>query len=228
MDAPLKPYSVTFSRNHPDSIGKDTTSDDRPSTYRDWWTRMSRWEDAHVGKPRTIAGIAADSPNAPMLVIASENYLLAIESDLRSALTQLNNSDLLSIFSAGCKSLGGLEGHLVPYNARLQYAVGGALRSLNMRVAQRALTECRRSPPTYSVLRRKFTRLLREQPELRTFEREPMTDSQVLRFVVRELNEKPDACHTPLLRKLRDSGQACEQRRFSNLFRKVREQLNGS
>jgi len=228
MDSPLKPYSATFSSDHPDSIGKKTTSDDRASIYQLWWASMSRTDTVHSSGPRTIEEIAANCPNAPLLVIASENYLLALEKDLQAALSQLNDSDLLSIFSAGCKSLNGLADHLVPYDARMQHAVGGALRSLNMRVALMALSNCRHSPPTYSALRRKLAHLMRAQPELTKFQRHPMTDADVRRYIRRELNKDSAACHTPLLRKLRDNGQACEQKRFARLFREVREQLNGS
>lgn len=228
MDTPLKPYSATFSSDHPDSIAKKTTSDDRGSVYQHWWKVMSQADNLRTGEPRTITEIAADSPNAPLLVIASENYLLAIIDDLQTALSQLNNSDLLSIFSAGCKSLNGLADHLVPYDARMQHAVGGALRSLNVRVAQMALADCRRSLPTISALRQKYSRLSRQQPELQKFDRQPMTDTEVRSYIARELKRNPDVSHTPLLRKLRDGGQACEQKRFGKMFREVREHLNGS
>lgn len=228
LDDPLKPYSATFSREHPDSIGTKSAGDDRSSTYRSWWELMSNWDGPARCRPRTIAEIAANNPNAPLLVIASDNYLTAVENDLQHALAELRDPDLLSIFSAGCKSLNGLAEHLVPYDARLQNVVGGALRSLNMRAARKAIAECRRSLPTLPVLRKKFTRLERDLPELERIEREPMTDTEAKRFIIQELRKNPDACHTPLLRKLRDGGQACEQKRFARLFREVREQIHGS
>jgi hypothetical protein len=228
LDNCLKPYSATFSGEHPDSIAKKTTGDDRQSIFGDWWKLMAKWDGPGPGEPRTIAEIAADSPNAPLLVIASEKYLMAIESDLRTALESLRDREFLSIFSAGCKSLNGLAQHLVPYDARLQQVVGGALRSLNMRVAHKAIAESRRSLPTLPVLCRKFKRLVNDQPALSRIERKPMTDVQVRTFIARELRKESEACHTPLLRKLRDNGQACEQKRFANLYREVREQLNGS
>lgn len=228
LDNPIKPYSATFSCDHPDSIGTKTTGDDRTTNYRSWWELMANWDGAVRCRPRTITEIAANSPNAPLLVVASDNYLIAIEGDLQNAVGELRDPDLLSIFSAGCKSLNGLDEHLIPYDARLQHVVGGALRSLNMRVARKAIAESRRSLPTLPVLQRKFRRLVREQPDLERIEREPMTDAAVKRFILQELRKQSDACHTPLLRKLRDSGQACEQKRFAGLYREVREQADGS
>lgn len=125
LDDPLKPYSATFSSDHPDSIGTKTTEDNRSSTFRSWWELLSNWNGPARCRPRTITEIVANSPNAPLLVIASDNYLIAFENDLQHALAELRDSDLLSIFSAGCKSLNGLAEHLVPYDARLQNVVGG-------------------------------------------------------------------------------------------------------
>ena len=228
MDTLLKPYSATFSSDHPDSIAKRTTSKNRVSVFRLWWDAMSQADIANTAKPRTIADIAAEVPNAPLLVIASENYLRALQQDVLAAMTLLNNVELLSIFSAGCRSLDNLKEHLVPYDARMQHAVGGAMRSLNMRVAQLALANCRRSPPTYPVFRKELGRLMRQQPDVKRFNRIPLTDDDVRTYILKELREESTGCHTPLLRKLRDTGQACEQKRFAKLFHEVQEHLNGS
>ncbi|MCA9218384.1 MAG: hypothetical protein KDB27_35185 [Planctomycetales bacterium] len=228
MDTLLKPYSATFSSDHPDSIAKGTISEDRVSVVRHWWDAMSQHDIAKTAQPRTIADIAADAPTSPLLIIASENYLRALQQDVLSAMPLLNNVELLSIFSAGCRSLDNLTEHLVPYDARMQHVVGGALRSLNMRVAQLALSSCRGSPPTYAVLRQKLSRLMRQQPDLTRFDRQPMTDDDVRSYILKELREESTGCHTPLLRKLRDTGHACEQKRFARLFREVREHLNGT
>jgi len=228
LDDSVKPYSATYSTDHPDSVVKRTTGDDRQTICREWWTLMSNWNGPTSKAPRTIAEVAAAAPNSPLIVVASESYLLGINDDLRLAREALNEDELLSIFSAGCKSLNGLARHLIPYDARLQRIVGGALRSLNMRAAQKALHESRRSMPTLPVLRRKFTRLLDGQPPLDRPERSPMTDAAVCRFITKAIRKDATASHTPLLRKLRDEGSACEQKRFAKLFRHVREQLNGS
>ena len=228
LDDSVKPYSATYSIDHPDSVVKRTTGNDRPTICREWWTLMSQWNGPVERMPRTLTEVAAASPNSPLIVVASENYLLGINDDLCDARDELNEPELLSIFSAGCKSLNGLARHLVPYDARLQRVVGGALRSLNMRAAQKALHESRRSQPTLPVLRRKFKRLLDSQPPLDRPERLPMTDAAVCRFIKQAIRRDADVSHTPLLRKLRDGGHACEQKRFAKLFRQVREQLNGS
>lgn len=228
LDDRIKPYSATFSPSHPDSVSINTTGDTWSSTFANWWKLMSQWSGPTMGNPRTISGLVADSPNSPLLVIASENYLTAIKHDLLNAVPLLANLDLLSIFSAGSKSLGPLSKHIVPYDARLQRIVGGALRSLNMRVARKALEDSAGSLPVFPLLRKRFSRLLRTQPKFEQIERESMTDAAVRRFIVKELQRNPHACHSPLLRKFRDGNNACEQKRFAHLYRDIREQMNGT
>ena len=224
----LKPYSATFSHSHPDSVSANTLGENRSSLFANWWGTMSKWCGPTAGVPRTITDLVCDRPTSPLVVIASENYLSAIKHDLQNAVTSLANPELLSIFSAGSKSLGTLSRHLVPYDARLQRVVGGALRSLNMRVARYALSECRDSVPTLPLFCKRLAKLSGKQPAFEQIERRPMTDAAVRRFIANELRRDRNACHSPLLRKFRDGDNACEQKRFANLYREVRGQLYGS
>ena len=228
LDDRIKPYSATFSASHPDSVTGKAGGVERSLLLREWWRLMSKWRSHRQGGTRSIAEVAAANPRSPLIIIASENYLAAIANDVRDAIEQLATPDLCSIVSAGCKSLDGLTQHLVPCDARLQHAVGGALRSLNVRVARLIITECRRSQPTLPVIRRKLGLLLQQQPELVRVERTAQSDAAVRRFILRELRKSTDIRRTSLLRKLRDDGKACEYSRFAALFSDVREQFDGS
>ena len=53
----------------------------------------------------------------------------------------------------------------------------------------------------------------------------PLTDAQVGQFIASALKKEPDLSATKLLRRLRDSGRACEQRRFGALFQTVRGEM---
>jgi hypothetical protein len=138
----------------------------------------------------------------------------------------LGDPDKLSIFSAGTDSLPGLDEHLIPMDARLQAIAGGARRSLNTRLARKALLELRKTGPTHAALSRKFKRLLAQQPQLTSYGRAQMTDEEVKRFIEIAIKAEPKRTFSPLLRQLRDSGFACEHRRFASLFRTVQERLN--
>ena len=73
---------------------------------------------------------------------------------------------------------------------------------------------------------RHYAKLLAKQPDIPRYDRSPMSDEEIRHFIVLQL-ENEQLSRTPLLRRLRDSGRACEQSRFASLYRKVQEQLNG-
>ena len=67
-----------------------------------------------------------------------------------------------------------------------------------------------------------YGRLLHRSVPPPRFERTPMTDDEVLQFIARESRgERPS--WSAALRRLRDSGHACEQQRFRRLFLQSRE-----
>jgi len=220
-------YSATFSGSHPDSVVAKSKVSDRRSGLADWWDALCHWPKSNLRPKRSIRHLASESPGVPLVVVGSDEYLFAMQRDLKAALAKLDSPNLLSILSAGCKQLDGLDQNLVPYDARMQNYVGGALRSLNMRVARWALGECGRSRPTNKVLRNKVSKQLKNQPAFAMPIRKPISDDAVRKFILRELNRNAQACHSPLLRKLREQNKACEQKRFANLFHEVKEHVDG-
>jgi hypothetical protein len=221
----ILPYSATFSPMHPDSVCKKLkaqSSDQAPSL---WWQLLSEWKGPSPEKQRRLAQLSEESSGSPIWVIASRVYLRAIAEDLIELANNLGDPDKLSIFSAGTSLLPGLTKHLIPLDARLQTIAGGARVSLNTRLARKALLELRKSEPTHAALSRKFKRLLAQQSRLTKYVRTPMTDEEVQRFIKVAIKDDPQRTFSPLLRLLRDSGFACEHRRFASLFRKVQERL---
>ena len=223
----ITPYSATFSSTHPDSVCRNVTDVTGSGISSVWWHQMAQWQGHWRGNPRSLRELAASFPRRAMLVVASEIYLRAIAGDLCHAVNELSDPDLLSIISAGSRSVPGLDDHLVPCDARLQSLVGGARRSLNTRVAKKVLSEAR-SLPRRSTLIRKYRRLLQTQPEIAQHDRVPMSDAEISEFISSRLQDDESLCHTPLLRLLRQSGRACEQSRFASLYRVVKERPNGA
>ncbi len=226
MHDSITPYSATFSTTHPDSVAHNVTDTLTANAARAWWAQMTKWRGHSNGNPRSLEGLAQKYPQRAMLVVASETYLKAIVDDLREARNRLSTPELLSIISAGAKSLDGLNEHLIPCDARLQALVNGARRSLNTRVAAKILRESR-SIPRYPPLKRRLRKMMAEQPDLQRYDRTPLSDEEVREFITLQLRNDSRLRHTPLLRMLRESGRACEQSRFATLYREVQEQSDG-
>jgi len=159
-------------------------------------------------------------------VVASPSYIAAFEEDLALAASALRRPEhLLVISTPGPTSRGVLARHWVPASARLQAILGGARQSLHARVARHLLQRVRdegSAALNAKELQGYYGRLIHRSAPLERLERTPMTDDEIRRFITRELHTEQRSC-SATLRRLRDSGLACEQKRFSRLFHELRE-----
>ena len=222
--ADLHPYSATFTTENPDAIRRLNGKVSNRAADREWWSALAQWQGPSPGAPRSFRELAARNPRTPILVVASPRYVAAIRGDLVGARDALQSPDLLSVFSSGTPALDGLATNLIPCDARLQAVVGGARFSLSARAARLALRNHRRFGLRSPELRQCFVKLLDAQPETARHDRASMSDAEVRSYIRETLERDPHGTRTGLLRRLRDNEQACEEKRFGVLFRKVREE----
>ena len=223
LDDRIAPYAATFSKANSDSIFNKVSMEEQIDASRLWWRQLTSWR--MTSHSRSLKSLARSRSSEPFLVVASDKYLRAIGDDLAGAAKELDNSNLLSILSAGCKTLPGLNENLLPCDARLQHVVGGALRSVNTRVASHLISTSS-SLPNFSKLKARLTKLMKDLPDLPVYDRSPVTDDDVLKYLLTELRKDSSKAHTPLLRKFRDGGRACEQSRFRGLYKQVKKEIS--
>lgn len=216
LTAPLVAYSATFAAGHADSV---SATGGRPSTEHNqtWWAMLADWEGPVSGQPRTIAALAAKDPEIPLLFVGSNNYLRATGPDLTAAREELVDPALLAVVSAGAKYQG-LHDNLLPGDARLQNALKGSRLSLNARIAALLLANADRHEFELPRTAAFVETLLAEQPALTVYDRTPLSDDEVIAYIREQWTPSPGASRTELLRRLRASGRACEQKRFSALY----------
>ena len=216
---PVKPYSFTFAARHADSVFPLATRDANGSSPSMWWSGLCA-RPASNAPARGIAGLAADEPGVPVVVVASEPYVIAMAEDLVEALAALRE-DLLSILSSGtdAKRVPELASCLLPADARFEAIVGGTRAALNVRIARlmfQHMADGQVSSRTH--LGATLERLSSTLPPLRRFTRRRLSDDDVRAFIEEARRSDPSASKTRLLRKLRAGGTACEQARFSDIF----------
>jgi len=230
LDAPIAPYSATFSTRHPDTVvlpGHVQTAPSAAEDKREWWNGLTTlgWTRE---RPISVRDLAAEFPDCPMVLAASANYLHAVQDDLLAARDLLDDPDQLAIFSAGTDELSGLNEHLIPCDARLQPLVGGILRSLNVRVLRQYLNSCgTRSTVGVRAAKRVLEGWLATAPERPRYDRAPASDEEVRQFVSRAMQVQARVSRTGLLQAFRQSGRACEQNRFKALFGEVEAARHG-
>ena len=222
--ARLQPYSATFAPGHPDSVCTGGDNRNRTSDLRSWWHELAKFPGPASNAPRSIKDLTAQSPAASVLVVASPDYVSAMTDDLVAALGHLNDRERLAIISAPtARTSEPLHPHVVPSVARLQPELGGSRTSLHARLARRILEDTLDGTLRISELRVRWEDKIRKSPELTKYCRQSMSDAQIREFLCEERAKNPQGSHTQLLRKLRDSGRACEQARFRALFHNLTE-----
>jgi hypothetical protein len=156
------------------------------------------------------------------MVIGSSGYISAMEDDLLAVLKVHGSSDRLVIVSGDPRSCRDeLKGSWIESSARLQFKVGGSLPALHARVARQILNDAPRFGLDASALRARWARISERSPEIMKPVRTPASDLDVKSFIRESLHKEPSLKHTRLLRDFRNSGHACEQARFRELFQQV-------
>ena len=154
------------------------------------------------------------------MFVLSKSYLRACGADIAVACEYIAEPDRFLIVSAGARLQGDLAAFAVPADARLQAHFGGTRRALNARIGAHLLSTGIRSKEEATG---HLARLLAAQPPIRHFDREKQSDREILDIIAGRLAEAPTTSANRMLREFRDSGLACEQHRFTRLYRSVAE-----
>lgn len=207
--ARIRPYSAAFAPGHPDSV---------PDGYRgaqDWWNALTRWPGPEPAAPRSLAGLIADHSRDRVLVVLSHTYFAACTGDLAEALRAGSSNQRVSIISAGAAPDPDFNDWQLQSDARLRRRLGGTLGSINVRIAAHLL---RTGLVEHDAMQRHLRRMLAKAPTLPVYRRQSLTDAQIRQFIRTRRRQDATLSRTSLLRELRDTGMACEQRRFAELF----------
>jgi hypothetical protein len=210
-EALIMPHHATLTPGQADSVPGDAAS---------WWSLLSEWAGPVPGRPRSIRALVAADPAAVFMFVLSKNYLRACGADLAAACERIADPDLFLIVSAGGRPEGELADFAVPADARLQAYFGGTRRALNARIGAHLLERGIRSKDEASG---HLARLLAAQSPIPRYNRRRQSDREILDAIAARLARAPAPSTSRLLRELRDTGLACEQRRFSRLYREAAE-----
>jgi len=221
----LHPYSATFTSGHPDSVARSSRelTGDAVSL---WWETLSKFPGPDPEQPHSLKDLVSTTRNARFLIVASPPYLKAIEKDLLSAFEAISDPDRILVITSRNGGRSKLNGNLIHSDARLQPALGGARVSLNARVAEMIIMNSGTWGLDARALAKKLNRVVANSPSLRKYDRQPMDDEEVKRFIWKSLKQNSTLSCTALLRTLRNSQRACEQKRFKGLYWSVKDELS--
>lgn len=224
-EAPVAAYAATFTPGHEDSVAPDRLNRSTRAEYLTaWWHAVAQHMPVLGARARTFADLARQDRSVRVLVVSGQSYLDAITDDLLEAASIVRSTDQLVVVSTGANGRRHhpLAAHLLPVDARFQHEVGGTRSALNARIAawlMEGVLDARGFG--FDYCRRKVERAAARLPEAPTYNRTPMTDAQVKRWIRTNKRQMDRPSATAMLRLFRDSGLACEQKRFGALYRSV-------
>jgi hypothetical protein len=219
--AQIRSYSATFAASQRDSVWR-ASDGNRSAAGRAWWNGLQAMPGPVAGAPRSLTALASATVAGIILLIASPAYVTAMADDLAGARAQLTDLQHLIIVSSRSQSLPKwLVSHLVPSEAPLARMLGGSLTSLHARTTRRILQEATTTPVHADILIPRYTRLVSAVEDSSRSVRLKITDEDVRSFILNAIGGDRHLTCAATLRRLRTSGQACEQRRFASLYADV-------
>lgn len=232
----ISSYSATFSKYDEDSVitGKNSYPT-KTDILQNWWKAISNYA-VSGNNQRSISQLIKNHSNDYFLIVASFDYLSAIEQDLVKGLDFFDDLDKLIIITSKSKFFDGkLSKHLIPSDARLQcnkecpefcekhFIKPGIRGAISSNLALRIIETVKIQDFNALKIKSQVADFIKQSPELLKFNRTRLKDDKVREFIAKELNKTPSSSCSFLLRKLRNSGQACEQKRFTQIYRGVKE-----
>jgi len=224
-DTPIKPYQATFARGEQDYIGVGITG--TGEVEQKWWAGVCAYRirnKENANSPRSLQALAEAFPRTPMVVALSVDYLRAVKEDLAATFHNQFFLEHLSIVSCGTRERHSVwRNNLLPCDGSMSRALGGTLTSLNVRVVRRLFQLWGGAAPTVEHLAKLTGQIGHQSRSI--CKRAPSRDSEVADFIYSRLNKAPGISKTKLLGEFRNAGQACEQRRFGEIYARIRREV---
>jgi hypothetical protein len=214
-------YGATLTSGHEDSVVRVT--DQRPAreVRRSWWSALAAWQGpGGPSRPRRVSDLAP-AEEVGIVVCAGPDYLNAVASDLVDVLRDRGAKKLL-VFGSG-KPETGLESAWVRVPAQLRLRFGGSMSSTGARVASAVIDEVAKSGALDAdQARRLVSSWCDATLPLPQFERKRLSDRDIALWIRSDLDAHPGSVSkSASLRRFRDEGLACEQSRFSRLYKQA-------
>jgi hypothetical protein len=191
-------YAATFAPGHADTVATVDTD------LKDWWKSLREFDSS-----LSLSEAADDS----VMLVLSDNYARAMDDDLSELAAR--GGDILLV--GGTRTIEGIP--RLPSDGSLRRALGGTVSTVGLRMARRWLAQRSGRELFCSTDKANWDLWADSVSHKERYDRTPVTDDRV-RQIVRKLKTRdPSLSATRALRIVRDSGIACEQKRFGQLFR---------
>jgi hypothetical protein len=213
-DDEISAYSATFSAGCADSV----PGAGDPMASGTWWSRLG-------GEERLISLIEREKPDGLVCALPA-SYLRPLEQVLERACGRFSSARVAILGEPKSSSL---KSFAVPLDARAVRRVGGTVGQIASRVlAWAAQSGTLNGAWDVQAIRTAVKDLVREDDPRLYPSRTPVTDLELRGWIASFIDSAvPSTSASTALRSLRESGRACEEKRFRALFREVNAERRG-
>ena len=210
-------YSATFLAGHPDSVpgvGIDAAA------AVDWWALINRLR----GESQPLLTLAKRADG--LLVAASASYVDAVTPEILAAARHVPTV----VFCSGRPRDPAVTDLAPQFDRRLREGIDPFVRGGDVGFNQRVATRVVEVLGTAAVDRGRVDEVLAEAMDREgpvRHGRQVANDAMVMAFIEAALMSDPSVSRTALLRRWREGGRACEQRRFGVLYERVVAERDG-
>lgn len=201
VDSLTPSYSATFAGGQADTVAVGTPN------IRAWWRRSGDFQNAES---------LVESTDRRVLLILSESYARAMHDDL----VALGRRRGEVVMVGGAEEVAGV--HRVPSDRALRSELGGTASSLNLRIARAWLAQQDDGVIWSANADNRWTKWCDSVRREERYDRIPADDADIVEAIKQLIALDQSLSATRALRMFRDSGMACEQKRFGRLFRSVK------
>jgi hypothetical protein len=193
------PYAATFSQSHPDTVAPTGKT-------LHWWDGLT-----------ALTGGGLERIESPQIVLVlSEPYARALDAQIEIL---AGTGQEVAIFG-GWRDMPGIE--RIKADRQLRAELGGSVGSLLPRMTRKWLDPWDGGRLTSGQHVSIWEAWSRESRHRESYDRKRLSDQEVYEWISDVLSKDPSLAATTSLRRLRDSGYACEQQRFGAIFKKLK------
>ncbi|ATC99584.1 hypothetical protein [Pseudoalteromonas spongiae] len=216
----INSYDATFSANTENSVGQIFKSNYLSERNVEWWKTIHQISS----NTSPVKSLVNENLDSFFIIALTPDYLKVLEPELIELVaTKKINIMNTAIISRDVSLHSSLKSLHYKNSEDFCHELGGSRISLNIRLAKYLIKDIDKSGHIRNQLENKFNALVLKAKPAKKYNRKKLSDTELMNFIESELNlgDSAKISASVLLRTLRNKGLACEQKRFSSLYRNV-------
>ncbi len=213
-------YDATFSANKVNSVGQIYNTSCLYSNNLRWWRKISQ---PHNSCSSTLENLYLNK-NQFFIISLSPVYLKVLEPEiLELKKKNIINNNNTRIISSNVKIDNSIKSIYLKSSEDFCKILGGSRISLNIRLAKSLLQNIDSNYDLTNQIDENFKNIINLSIPAKKYKRKKLQDDELKELICNEISELngKKVTSSGVLRRLRDKGYACEQKRFSTHFKNV-------